>query len=210
MTFRALRLLILALILFPLGACSDNDYGDSDEVDRMTVASTAASSPKSSTSEFFLPDSTVTLTLSTPFAFDSVLGRVEPSLTDLPFPPETVTVRWFQQLGLYVAYFEGLPSEDPICLATWVESGSKSEYSSNSPSRAGGCVVQTEPPTGVYLCEGGRVLFLTQIPTTTEGVLFANARQFVDDRIDGLEGSVPSDIANTPEIDLSSCVAPKG
>lgn len=206
---RAISLLILGLILLPLAACSDDDYGDSGE----TVVTTAAASPTAAASGFELPDSDVSGTLSTLFTFAAAEGAITPSAADMPFPPDSVVVKWFQQDGLYVAYFEGFPTEEALCVTTWIEVDQEVLYSANSPTALGGCaaeITQHQGATGVHRCEGGVVTFLTEIPVAANGVLFANARHLIEDRIDGLEGSVASDIANTPEIDLSPCIAPTG
>ena len=210
---RLVRLLCLGLALVLFAGCSDDD-GDSGDAGGVTPVATApASTPTASASGFELPDSTISLTLATPYAF-SPTGRLTPVPADFPFPADSVTVRWYQQDGLYVAHFDGFPTEEPLCPGTSIQVGQEFQNAANSPTAQGACANATTlkpPPTGVYRCEGGIIMFLTEIPTTTHGTLFASTNRYFDDgRAVGLQGSVASDIANTPEIDLTPCIAPTG
>jgi hypothetical protein len=217
LTMQPHRLPILALVLVPLaafGACSDDDGEDTSDPGEVTaVATAAASTPTPSTSGFELPDSPVSLTLSTPYSFNAT-GRLTPVPADFPFPADSVTVRWYQQDGLYVAHFDGFPTEEALCPGTSIQAGQEFQNAANSPTAPGACANASTlrpPPTGVYRCEGGIIMFLTEIPVATEGTLFASTNRYsADGRAVGLQGSVATDIANTPEIDLSPCIAPAG
>lgn len=197
-----------------LVACSD-DEGDSDEPGGVTAVSTAAASPTPSASGFELPDSAVSLVLSTSYSFNQAGAAPPAAATDLPFPADSVTVYWYQQDGVYVAYFEGFPTDEGLCPGTSIQvAPGMFEDAANAPTAPGACANATTlkpPPTGVYRCEGGLVLFRTEIPTTSEGTLFASTNRYLEDgKAVGLQGSVASDISNTPEVDLSPCIAPTG
>jgi hypothetical protein len=208
-------LVSLSLIL-ALAAC-DDDEGDGGEPTAggaTSAEATDATEEPPDGAAFELPESPISAALTTPYAYNDA-GSLTPVAEQYPFPSGSVTAVWYQSGGLYVVHFDGFPVNEALCPGASILLASGFQNAANSPTAEGACEgadTLKPPPTGVYLCgDEPLLLFLTEVPTSSVGELYASTNLFHGDgSATGLLGSVPSDVASTPEVDLSSCTPPAG
>jgi hypothetical protein len=214
----ALHLLIvltLVAALAALAACSDDKEGTTPTGggDTPTAGPTGEASPAGD--GFSLPESGVSTPLSTPYGFNADQSSRNATPDEYPFPAGSVSAVWYQSGGLYVVYFEGFPLDEPLCPGASIQLASGGfQDPANSPTGPGGCdgvPTLKPPPTGPYICDDDLVLFLTEVSTETDGVLYASTnRQKEDGSGAGMLGSVQANLEETPEVDLSGCEPPTG
>jgi hypothetical protein len=213
----AIALTVFLSLAIALVACDDGGDGNATATSEPTSAEATATTGGEDTPEgaaFELPDSPISAALTSPYAYNDA-GSLTPLEEQYPFPAGSVTAAWYQSDGLYVVYFEGFPVAEALCPGASIRVGEGFQNAANSPTAEGACDeadTLKPPPTGVYLCgDEPLLLFLTEVPTSTEGELYASTNIFHEDgSATGLLGSVASDIASTPEVDLSSCTPPEG
>jgi hypothetical protein len=207
-------LVAVAAFAFVFAACDDKKE-EAPAVPTVTQpASDGEPSPTAVTGEEFpLPDSPIEASLDRPYAYNAA-GSLTPVEAQYPFPAGSVAARWYQSEGLYVIYFEGFPIGAALCPGASIFADAGYQNAANSPTAPGACAdadTLKPPPTGPYVCGDGLLLFLTEVPTSSVGELYASTNLFHEDgSATGLLGSTPSDIAQTPEVDLSSCTPPTG
>jgi predicted small secreted protein len=212
--------LLAAVALAALAACNNGD-GDGETPATGGETPAAGETPEPTTpaadgDEFSLPESGVAAPLSSPYAYEldtNASLTAEPE--KYPFPAGSVSARWYQSEGLYVVYFDGFPLDGGLCPGASIQLASGGfQNAANSPTAPGACEGTTSlrpPPTGPYICPGDLVLFLTEVPTSTDGVLFASTNlNHGDGTATGLLGSTPANLDETPEVDLSPCEPPTG
>ena len=110
--------------------------------------------------------------------------------------------------GFYIVIFRGLDIrlEGPLCAGSSIQTAAGFEFISNSPAPPGADpdAVCVDVPNlagsdrGTVQCRGG-IGYLTDIPTTAEGALFATLEFNDGSGFIGQTSSVQSDLANTPE-----------
>jgi hypothetical protein len=208
--FSAGLILIAVAAVLAFSACKD---------DKKTPPPAAGETPSGEASPadggFSLPESGVSALLSTPYANDADLNPLTPSPEQLPFPEGSVSAHWYQSDGLYVVWFKDFPLDEGLCPGTSILLASGGfQNPANSPTAEGACEgVDTlkPPPTGPHICGEGLMLFQTEVPVETEGELYASTnRQHEDGSSTGVLGHAPANLAETPEVDLSSCEGPTG
>lgn len=193
-------------------ACgSDDGDGENDEPDQIEspVNDADDGSDGDGDAGFSLPDSALAAPLTDTY------DRSGAPVTDetLPVPAGSVIARWLQSDGVYVVYYDGLDVSvtGPLCPGNSIETAAGFDFVSNAPTGEGACSTATTlvpPPVGVRLC-GDDVLYVTDIPVETEGMLYGTIERFREDgTIIGLTSQVAADIVAAPEVDLSSCETP--
>ena len=133
---------------------------------------------------------------------------------DLPFAPGAVEARWYESGDRFVVYYHGLTLDDGhlYCPGNSIQTSGSFQYISNSPAVPGACegaaTLVTEEGSGVYLCDG-LVLYLTQIPSTSQGVLYGTVEIFeADGTLIGLTSTAATSLGGILEVDLSPCRGP--
>jgi len=131
-------------------------------------------------------------------------------VSELPFPAGAVAAHWYQYGGYYVVHYSGLDLNQtgPLCPGNSIQAGTFQNVT-NSPTATGSCdggtpVTLATPPMGAYLC-GTELVYHTAIPTTKTGNLWGTIDVIDGDTLVELTSMVVSNIAITPELDISSC-----
>lgn len=124
------------------------------------------------------------------------------------FPAGSVEAHWYQWDSLYVVLYRGWDASNgtPMCPGNSV-SPTPNNWTdvSNSPHLgvADEICIQApriaEAPSGAFSC-GSLLYYLTEIPTTSEGVLFGTL-EFLDGTIAGHTSQAAIDLAGTPEFE---------
>ncbi len=160
---------------------------------------------------FSLDDAAVSALLTTTYKIPP--GGPAPD-ADLPFAPGAVEARWYKSGDRYVVYYHGLTLNDGhlYCPGNSIQAGSSFQYVSNSPAIPGACegasTLATEGAAGVYLCDGF-VMYLTQIPSTSQGDLYGTVEIFeADGTLIGLTSVASTSLGDIPEVDLGPCSGP--
>lgn len=128
---------------------------------------------------------------------------------DVPLIPLGGTVEWYQYEGSYVVQYPlSLSTAGPLCLGNSIAVGSEFLHVSDSPPEVGACDVPAildnpdvlaTPPAGAYAC-GADIYYLTEIPTTATGFLYASGGRFLEPpERTGFTAIVVSDVASTPQ-----------
>jgi hypothetical protein len=216
----AIAVIVILSLVVAFGGCDDNgSEGEATATSEATSAAEATSTTEATPAAgaFELPESAVSAPLDSPYAYNTAdQTSLTPVAEQYPFPAGSVTAVWYQSGGLYVVYFEGFPVDEALCPGASIQLASGAfQNAANSPTADGACDdadTLKPPPTGVYLCgDEPLLLFLTEVPTSSEGLLYASTNLFHGDgTATGLLGSVQSDSASTPEVDLSACTPPLG
>lgn len=200
-----------------LSACKDDKKGSTPGAGETPAAEeTPAGEPSPEDGDFSLQESGVSAPLGAPYAADASGAAVEADTADLPFTAGSVSAHWYQQDGTYVVWFEDFPLEEPLCPGASIQlpSGGFEGAANASTGDGSGCLgVSTvmPPPTGAYLCDGEFLMFLTAVSTETDGELYASTnRQFEDGSYAGILAHAPTNLDETPEVDLNSCEGPTG
>lgn len=209
----------LGIASLVLAACSDSE--ESGDTTLAPVSATTATPPATTTTEppattqapvTTLPATTTTSTIPAfelpPTPVAAILDAYNEGGEGL-FPSGTVEAQWYQTDGFYVVIYRGLDIrlQGPLCAGNSIQTAAGFEFISNSPAgEAGPDAVCVDVPNlateGVRQCAGS-IAYVTDIPTTAEGALFATLEFNDGSGFIGQTSSVQSDLANTPEIDFS-------
>jgi hypothetical protein len=124
----------------------------------------------------------------------------------LPFPAGSVEAQWYVAGDRYVVRYAGLmlDGDPPLCPGNSIQTATGFQFVSNSPAEAGACegatTLPAEATAGVILC-GDEVLYVTQIPAGSEGILFGTIEVFLaDGTIIGLTSQSPTNLGEAPAI----------
>ena len=137
-------------------------------------------------------------------------GQPAPYLTtDLPIIAGTAAAFWYQAMGRYVVVFDGLDlaATGPICPGASIFSDGAFQHISNGPTAEGACEgapTLAQSPAGAYACDGV-LLYVTEIPAGTEGVLYGTVERYVDGTIYGVTGSTRGEASAAAAIDMTEC-----
>ncbi len=178
------------------------------EAPTASPSATPALTPTPTASETF-PATPVVATLN--IAYDS---------TGAPFDPTKlggitagqVQAFWYRSGGSYVVVYAtvDLSKTGPLCPGNSIETANGFEFISNAPTAPNACKGEeptlATPPVGVRLCTSlasRAFAYLTAIPATSEGVLYASVeRAEADGSIVGITGRAATTAGPAPEVDL--------
>jgi hypothetical protein len=178
--------------------------------------SPSSSAPGAATStpsgRLTLPQTALTAPLAT--GYKVVAGQpAAPTADELPVASGSVQAQWYQSSGNYVVHYFGLSLNEtsPLCLGNSILTAAGFQGMTNASTTANACIGVTNfatPPAGVRFC-GTDVLYVTEIPVTSEGTLYGTLeKRNADGTVIGLTSTVQADHTKAPEIDLGSCSAP--
>lgn len=127
---------------------------------------------------------------------------------DLPAPPGSVEAHWYIAGDRYVVAYVGLDMDaaGPLCPGNSILTPGGFESVSNAPTEEGACegfpTLSTDPVVGPRIC-AGTLLYVTAIPSTSQGMLFGTLEALADDgaSLVGVTSAVESS-AEMPVIDL--------
>jgi hypothetical protein len=130
--------------------------------------------------------------------------------SELPVPLGVIEAHWYTWDERYVVAYVGLDLEatGPLCPGNSIRTSQGFEFVSNAPTHEGACegltTLTTDPEVGPRVCQG-TVLYVTAIPSGTEGLLFGTLNKLVDDgaAVTGLT-SVAQTSPEIAEIDLEA------
>jgi len=174
-------------------------------------AVTAAASPAASVAFISIPCSGTITTPST--SAKSPLTQTYPASFTAAnvggIGPGAVQAEWFKGAGgSYVVWFAGLcKATAALCPGSSLKVGSAFQDIANAPTGAGGCDGDSKylaaAPAGVQVCAKAFVFFVSKIPDSASGTLYASVEKGQPDgTVMGLTSAVPAS-ATIPTIDLS-------
>lgn len=127
--------------------------------------------------------------------------------------PDSVNVQWFRGSGgTWIAWYVGLCNATAaVCPGNSIKVGSAFQDVSNSPAAPGGCTGDEEflatPPAGLQVCNGAFFMYVTKIPNTAKGTLYASVEKGQPDgSIVGITSTVETSAGpkTGPTLDLST------
>jgi hypothetical protein len=135
-------------------------------------------------------------------------SRVPPRQGELPVPVGAVEAHWYRSDGFYVVAFRGLDLQQsgPVCPGSSIQTAAGFEHVTNAPTKESACEGATSlasPGAGVRTC-GPLVFYLTEIPESAKGALFASVEVYKGSRITGVTGVIEADRSAAPEIDAAA------
>jgi len=175
-----------------------------------TPAPTGSPTTTPAASETF-PATPVVATLD--IAYDSSGAPFDPAKVGGLIPGQ-VQGSWYRSAGFYVVVYATveLTETGSLCPGNSIETASGYEFVSNAPTAPEACTGQEStlapPPVGVRFCSSlasGAFAYLTAIPATTEGVLYASIeRAQPGGSIVGITGRAATTAGPAPEVDLEA------
>lgn len=135
-------------------------------------------------------------------------GKLEFDESELPAPPSSVEAHWYKSGGRYVVAYIGLDMSvaGPLCPGNSIRTATGFEFVSNAPTEEGACegftTLTSDPDVGPRVCQG-ILLYVTAIPSDTQGTLYGTLEMLADDgaALIGLTSTAESS-PDIPEIDL--------
>jgi hypothetical protein len=198
-----------------LGALLLVGCGGDDSAEDATTTSTPARTSTTSTATTAepgeLPGSPLRAALDSTYptgAFDEEQFGVAPG---------SVTAAWYSSDDRWAVHYDGLTPDDAVgkCPGNSIQVDGGFEHVSNSPYGALACAgyenLETYegtilPPGSLFLCNETAIVYVTEIPLSTEGTLWGSLEQVLDDgTVQGMTSMVVANAADAPEIDVSEC-----
>jgi len=142
--------------------------------------------------------------------------------TGAPFDPAKlggiaagqVQAFWYRTESFYVVVYAtvDLSTTGGLCPGNSIQTAIGYQFVSNAPTAPGACTGEestlASPPVGVRFCTSlapGAFAYLTAIPATTEGVLYASIEKpQADGSIVGVTGRAATSAGPAPQVDLGA------
>lgn len=132
-------------------------------------------------------------------------SRVPPKQDELPVPIGSVEAHWYRSSGVYVVLFGGLDLDEsgPVCPGSSIQTDAGFEHVTNAPTKQSACEGASTlagPDAGIRRC-GPLVFYITEIPESAKGTLFASVELYEGRNVTGVTGVIDADRSAAPEID---------
>lgn len=198
------------LVLLASSACGSGNGAAEGEEPAADTSATTTAAPTTTEAE---PESTLPETPKTPLTtsldqgYKVVGGQQEAfEASELPIEPDSVEARWFRSGPSYVVAYAGLSLDDAgaLCPGNSAQIGAAFEHISNSPTSEGACKGAPKlagAGAGVREC-GPLLVYVTEIPADTSGILYASVERYEGSTITGVTGSVSTNLGEAPMVEL--------
>jgi hypothetical protein len=210
---RATCVAVVAAGLLLLTGCGDDESGGGGTTSTSAPPSgstTSTTAADSDGQDFELPDTPLTAVLDSTYpvaGFDAETFGVQPG---------SVTAAWYSVGDRWAVHYAGLSREDANgkCPGNSIQVEDGFEHISNSPFGALACSGYEDlpnyagtilPPGSLHVCGESTIVYVTEIPLSAEGTLYASLEQVLDDgTVQGMTSMVVADAEQAPEITLGA------